>query len=206
MLVYLISGAIYGFAAGVQPGPLSAYLISQSLKNGWQRTIPAALSPLISDGPIAMLALLALSRVPAELVLALRLLGGAFVLYLAADAWRAWRSFPAEGAVSNPSPGHSMIKAALVNLLNPSPYLGWTLVLGPMVLKGWGEAAANGIAVVAGFYATLIASLTAIILVFHTARNLGLSVNRVLIAASAMALAGFGLYQLWAGVSALAAR
>jgi hypothetical protein len=75
-----------------------------------------------------------------------------------------------------------------------------------MVLKGWGEAAANGIAVVAGFYATLIASLTAIILVFHTARNLGLSVNRVLIAASAMALAGFGLYQLWAGVSALAAR
>ena len=52
MLLYLILGFALAFAAAVQPGPIQAYLVTQALSHGWRRTLPAAFSPLVSDGPI----------------------------------------------------------------------------------------------------------------------------------------------------------
>jgi threonine/homoserine/homoserine lactone efflux protein len=52
------------------------------LKNGWRHTLPAALAPLLSDIPIAIVILFILSRIPAWMVHALRLTGGFFLLYL----------------------------------------------------------------------------------------------------------------------------
>ena len=180
--------------------------MAQTVTHGWRRTLPAALSPLLSDGPVALLALLALSRVPPALVQWLRILGGAFVLYLAVGAWRAWRRFaPTAGAPAG-SARRGVLKAAAVNLLNPGPWLGWTLVLGPLVLKGWGESAARGLAVVIGFYLALVSTLAAIILLAHGAGRVGPGVNRALVGLSAAALTGFGAYQLWLGAGALAAR
>ena len=57
MIAYLILGMTYAFAAAVEPGPLQTYLISQTLSHGWRRTLPAAFSPLISDGPVIALVL-----------------------------------------------------------------------------------------------------------------------------------------------------
>ena len=64
MLGYLILGITYAFTAAVQPGPFQTYLISQTLSNGWRSTLPAAIAPLLSDGPIIILVLLVLSRMP----------------------------------------------------------------------------------------------------------------------------------------------
>jgi threonine/homoserine/homoserine lactone efflux protein len=90
---YLTYGIAFGFSAAVQPGPLLTYIISQTLKNGWRRTLPAALAPLISDIPIAIVILFILSQVPAWLVQALHLAGGFFLLYLAYGAYKTWRNF-----------------------------------------------------------------------------------------------------------------
>jgi threonine/homoserine/homoserine lactone efflux protein len=65
MWIYLLQGMGFGLAAASQPGPFQTYLISQSLARGWKHTLPAALAPLISDGPIIALCLLVLSQVPA---------------------------------------------------------------------------------------------------------------------------------------------
>jgi hypothetical protein len=54
-----------------------------------------------------------------------------------------------------------------------------------------------------GFYATLVVSLIGTIILFSTARNLGPRVSRVLIGISAIALACFGVYELWSGIAAL---
>ncbi|MDP2884326.1 MAG: hypothetical protein Q8P51_04810 [Ignavibacteria bacterium] len=64
MLIYLIQGATLGLAAAVQPGPYQTYFMSQALNYGWRRALPAALAPLISDGPIILLTLLVLSQMP----------------------------------------------------------------------------------------------------------------------------------------------
>ena len=200
MAEYLLFGLTYGFAAAVQPGPFTAYLISRALTQGWRRTLPAIFAPLLSDGPIAVLVLLVLTRTPAGLVQWLHLLGGAFVLYLAYGAWRAWRDYDAPAATPARTE-RSFLEAATVNLLNPNAYLGWSLVLGPRLLEGWHETPAHGIAVVASFYATMLAGFAGIVLLFHLSRGAGPRITRVLVGASALALAGFGAYQLWLGTA-----
>jgi hypothetical protein len=59
----------------------------------------------------------------------------------------------------------------------------------------------HGIAFLAGFYGTVIAGMSGIILIFGTARRLGPKVSRALLGISAAALAGFGVYQLWLAIS-----
>jgi threonine/homoserine/homoserine lactone efflux protein len=206
MGAYLLFGATFAFAAAVQPGPLQTYLISQALAKGWRHTLPAALSPLLSDGPVILLVLLVLSRLPARFEHVLRLAGAVFLFYLAASAFKTWRDYHGAEDAAAGSAGQSLFRAAVVNLLNPNPYLGWSLVLGPLLLKGWREAPANGIALVAGFYGTMVLSLAGIIMLFAGARGLGPRVGRALVGASAVTLACFGVYQLWSGVSGLLAR
>jgi len=202
MLVYLIQGIGYGFAAAAQPGPFQTFLISQSLQHGWRRTLPAALAPLLTDGPIILLVLLLLSQVPDWFQRCLHLAGGLFMLVLARSAFLGWQRFNPAGATNPPPGGGSLFRAATVNLLNPGPYLYWSLVTGPILLAGWLATSANGIGFLAGFYLAMLATLGIIILVFATARHLGPRVNRALLGLSALALAGFGVYQIWLAVGA----
>ena len=206
MIVYLILGITYAFAAAVQPGPFQAYLISQTLAIGWRRTIPAAFAPLLSDGPIIVLVLLVLSRMPPWLVQVLQGAGGVFLLYLSVGAFKTWRDFGAKRAVQVQAIQQTVLKAALVNLLNPSPYLGWSLVMGPLLLKGWRETPIDGIALLVGFYITLILVTLGIMLLFAADGNLGSRVTRVLVGISAIALTCFGLYELWLATSARLSR
>jgi threonine/homoserine/homoserine lactone efflux protein len=200
MWIYILQGVGLGFSAAVLPGPFMAYLISQTLSRGWKRALPAALAPLISDGPIIALCLLVLSQVPAWFERALHFAGGAFILYLAYGAFRAWRDFdPSIIPAADTGLQGSVFKAALMNTLSPGPYIYWTLVTGPILIRGWRETPVYGIGFLAGFYVTIILSLAAIILVFGLARQLGPNVNRALIGVSALALFFFGFYQLWLG-------
>jgi threonine/homoserine/homoserine lactone efflux protein len=201
MWAYLIQGMGYGFAAAVQPGPFQTYLISQTLRNGWQRTLPAALAPLISDGPIIILTLVVLSHVPEWFQRFLYIAGGLFILYLAYSAFVAWRNFDKAGVVTYSASRQSAVRAAMMNALSPGPYIYWSLVTGPILLAGWRKAPVNGVGFLVSFYATVVLSLIAIIVVFGTARRLGPKVNRVLIGVSSIALAGFGLYQLGLGLA-----
>jgi len=200
MLIYALQGVGYGFAAAVQPGPLQTYLISQTLKNGRRRTLPAALAPLISDGLILAVVLLVLSRVPGWFTRFLYIAGGCFVLYLAVGAFRAWRGFEATSSVAVESSQQSVFKAAMTNALNPGPYLYWSLVTGPVLLAGWRETPINGIGFLMGFYIAIVSTLAGTILLFGTAGQFGSKVNRALLGVSASALACFGLYQLWRGL------
>jgi len=200
MWLYIIQGIGYGFAAAVQPGPFQTYIISQTLTRGWKRTLPAALAPLISDGPIIALCLLVLSQIPLWFQKVLYIAGGIFILYLAYGAYKSWKNFDPKISFVESKPQQSALKAALTNALSPSPYIYWSLVTGPILMRGWRETPFHGIGFLAGFYITIVSSLIAIILVFGTAQKLGPKVNRILLGISAMALFCFGIYQLWQGI------
>jgi threonine/homoserine/homoserine lactone efflux protein len=201
MWLYIVQGIGYGFAAAVQPGPLQTYLISQSLTKGWRKALPAAFAPLISDGPIILICLLLLSQVPEWFQKFLYIVSGLFILYLAYGAYKAWKNFDPNLPSPESNTQQSVLKAALMNILNPNPYIFWTLVTGPILINAWREAPRYGIAFLAGFYITLISGFSAIILLFGVARELGPKVNRVLIGISAITLSRFGLCQLWLGIS-----
>lgn len=200
LLEYIIFGGGYAFASAIQPGPLQAFLLSQVAQNGWKRTLPASLSPLLSDGPIALLVLLVLKRLPEQMSWVLQVAGGLFLLYLAAATYRQWKGQPG-GTANEGSAPRTLLQAAAVNILNPNPYLGWSLVLGPEVLKAWRHSPVNAMALITAFYATMITSLAVIILLFSTTRFLGPRGRRALVLVSAVALAALGLYLLMLGAS-----
>ena len=121
MLTYALLGATFAFAAVAQPGPLQAYLIAQAANHGWKRTLPAAPSPLLSDGPIIVVAVLVLSRLPEWFAQWLRLAGGMFVLYLALGAFRTWLAWDRRAEVQVPSGSQTLLKATVVNLTESKP-------------------------------------------------------------------------------------
>jgi threonine/homoserine/homoserine lactone efflux protein len=199
MLSYFIQGVTYGFAAAVQPGPLMIYLISQTLSNGWRRTLPAVFAPLITDGPIIALVLLVLSRIPFQMIQILQVAGGFFVLYLAAGALKAWMKFDMKSVLPQSSQ-QNLFRAVLINVLSPGPYLFWSLVLGPIFLTGWRDSPANGIGLLVGFYSAFITSMAITVLLFAITKRLGSKVSRALIGISALGLVGMGFYQIWVGL------
>ena len=201
MWFYIIQGIGYGFSAAVIPGPFQTFIISQALTRGWKKVISAALAPLITDGPIIVLCLFVLNQVPIWFERVLYIAGGLFILYLAFGAHKAWKDFNANLSTMEAGTGQSLSRAVLMNFLSPGPYIYWSLVTGPILLKGWRETSSYGIGFLAGFYVTIVSGLVGIILLFGLARELGPKVNRALIGISAVALFCFGLYQLWLGIT-----
>jgi threonine/homoserine/homoserine lactone efflux protein len=201
MLTYLLQGLMLGFTAGAQPGPFQTYIISQTMRNGWRRTLIAAFAPLISDAPIILLCLFVLTRVPEWFQHILYMAGGFFILYLAWGAFKLWRNFTVlESAPPEASP-KSLFKAATMNVLSPGPYIFWSLVSGPILLRAWQEAPVNGLGFLFGFYFAMIGMNVLVIMLFGIAARTGDLVRRTMIGISALALTGFGLYQLWMGFS-----
>ena len=200
VLNYLIFGITYAFAAAVQPGPLQTYIISQTIKRGWRKTLPTAFAPVVSDGPILILVLFLLSTIPDNFIIVLRIGGGIFLLYLGLRAFKSWREFDEDETISDESNKHTLLSAVFVNLLNPAPYLGWSLIMGPLFLEGWRIAPINGITLILGFYVTMIITLVGIIILFGFARELGPKVSKILLGLSSIALFIFGFYQLAQGI------
>jgi threonine/homoserine/homoserine lactone efflux protein len=198
VLVYLLQGAAFGFAAAVQPGPFQTYLIAHALRVGWRRALPAALAPLLSDGPIILLAVFVLSWIPPWVQRVLFVAGGLFAIYLAAGTWRARA---ASTVPTLEAPERGVLKATFTNLLNPGPWVFWTLVTGPILVSAWRQAPLQGLSFLLGFYVVLITTLAGIIILFGTARALGPRITRVLLGLSAVVLFAFGCYQIWRGLS-----
>ncbi len=195
MWLYLLQGIGFGFAAASQPGPFQTYLISQSISQGWRRTLPSALAPLLSDGPIIALCLLVLSQVPVWMEQVLYGVSGVFILYLAWGALRAWHAPPVPGVLEVEA-GLPLGKAVVMNMLSPGPYIFWTLVTGPILVAGWRESPMVGLSFLGGFYLTLVGALAAIVLVFGLAARFGEGIKHAMLGVSAIALLVFGLYQL----------
>ena len=200
MFRYFLIGCGFAFAAGVQPGPLQAFLLSSVVQKGWQRTMPVSFAPLLSDVPIALLALFVLNRIPETTSRILQAAGGIFLVYLAWASYKKWRQRITAESKTNDSAPRTLAQAVTINLLNPNPYLGWSLVLGPSVLAAWHESSTSAVVLIIAFYTTMVIVLACTILLFGTTRFLGSSGRRALILISAVTLAVLGVYQLVASL------
>jgi threonine/homoserine/homoserine lactone efflux protein len=194
MLKHLVLGGGLGLAAGLQPGPMLAFLLARAVTTGWRRTLPACLAPLLSDGPIALVSLLLLSRLPPSFQVVLRAAGGVLLLYFAATSFREWRR--AGGPARAGSTPRTLLQAALVNVFNPNPYLAWSLVIGPAVVAAWRESEVYAVAFVGALYGTMCATMAGFVLVVGTSGLLGPRARRALVLVAAALLAGLGLYLL----------
>jgi threonine/homoserine/homoserine lactone efflux protein len=196
MLVLFLQGAALALPATLQPGPLQAFLASQALTYGWRRTLPAAAAPLATDGFIITVVLLVLTQMPSWLLLGLRVVGGAFLVYLAIEVLRRLKHPPPTEQASGDVGRQSFSRAVVMNLLNPNAYLFWGIIAGPILLDAWRDWPPSGIAFVVGFYLTFVSSLAAFIFVVGSARHVHPRVHQILVVVSGTALGGFGLWQI----------
>jgi len=194
-------GITLGFSAAASPGPFQAFLLSRASRVGVRRALPLALAPLVSDGPIVAVILLALTGMPQGFLRGLEVAGGAFLLWL---AWGALRTAGDTHGQSSRRPegvGGSFLRAAVVNAAGPGPWIFWSTVCGPILIEAWRAAPASGIAFLAGFYLLLVGGNAALVAAFGLAGRVGPRAARGLGFGSAALMAGMGALQLWRGIT-----
>lgn len=203
MLTLITRGVTLGATAGLLPGPLQSYLIQTTLTQGWRKSLPLVLSPLIADIPVILLTTLVLSQVPPELIRAIQILGGLFVLWLARGAWlnfRAGAQIGAGGDVEVVPVRQLLTRAVLVNLLSPGPIIFWATVNGPLLVQGLRESVLHGVAFLVAFYGTFLGVLVGFVGVFNKMRALDPRITRVLLLIITIMLVVFGLSLIGQGL------
>jgi threonine/homoserine/homoserine lactone efflux protein len=208
MIPLLLQGISFGYAAGVTPGPLQIFLITQTLQFGWRHAIWLIFSPLISDGPVVGLILLVLQQASDGFLRAMGLIGGAFVLYIAWGLWQQLRrgdfSFVPAGAEAAPTPASpwaAMRKAVAINALGPGPWLFWGTAMGPIVIAAWRDSRPTAVLFVLGFYATFLLVMATQVLLVQQARRLGPNAIRIALWIGLAALLLFAARLWWNALS-----
>ena len=86
---YLLTGIVVGLAGGFSPGPITTLVIAQSLRYGIREGVKIAVAPILTDAPIAIVAIFVIGRLAdARGALGMiALLGAAFLTYLAYDSF-----------------------------------------------------------------------------------------------------------------------
>ncbi len=191
-----------GLYAAAMPGPLQFFMLSQTLRIGWRRTLPAALAPLVSDGPIMALFLLVLARAPGSFLNGLRIGGGLFILYLAYGAIKTYRAGEETTEQPDEHARQSFFKAGAMNLFNPNVYIFWATIGAPLVLEGFTHSTWQGLSFIIGMYGTMVPAMAGIIVLFGAGGKLKSSTRRYVSGALALLLLGIGLYQIGTGVRA----
>ena len=198
MLSNLLIGISYALSAGLQPGPLQVFFLAKVAENGWRRALPAAFAPLISDGPIALISITLLTTLPESFQNWIQLAGGALLLSF---AWSTFRkrdqAGQSDGEASEVSQPKTIGQAALINLLNPNPYLGWSLVMGPAVLTAWKVGSGQAVVLLLAFYITMISTSMVLIYLMGRALLLGPNAGKSLSTVSALLLVVLGIYFLY---------
>ena len=200
MFFYFVQAATIGFSAAVSPGAFQAYLLAHALQHGLRRTLPTVAAPLISDGPIILIVLLVLTQAPAWLLRGLQIGGGLFLIYLAKGAFDAFRRPVDPTAAPAYSASQSVLKAVLTNALSPGPWLFWSILAGPIVIKAWADSPWQAVSFIVGFYTAMLGTLAALVGVFAVAGRVDPRLTRALNGVAAIVLLLFGIYQLYTGI------
>jgi threonine/homoserine/homoserine lactone efflux protein len=145
-------GLSLGLGAGLAPGPLLALVIRTALQDGAAAGVRVAFSPLVTDVPIILVAVLLAASLPEEALGALGVAGGAFVVWLGIEALREDPA-AAEAAAGAAAPQRDILRGALTNALSPHPWVFWLTVGAPILAQG---EAADAALFLAAFYLLLI--------------------------------------------------
>lgn len=145
-----------GLSAGFAPGPLLALVISETIQHNIKSGVKVACSPIITDLPIIIFAMLILSKLSGfHSVLGLiSILGGFFLMFM------GFKNITTKGVKIDleeirPS---SLAKGVLANILSPHPYLFWLSVGAPILTNAISQNIISALAFILGFYAFLIGS------------------------------------------------
>ena len=168
----LVSAAlILGLGEGIKPGPLNTLVITETLQHDWRAGTKVALSPLITDAPIITISAwmwsqaTSLTGVEAILYFA----GAAFLIWLGIDGLRS--ASPTFDDIESPQEEHSLRRGVITNILNPNPWMFWTLAGAPFMVAAWHQSPWMPFAFVIPFLSVLIGVKILIAVTFHRSKD-----------------------------------
>ena len=149
----MMSGVVFGLAAGLAPGPLLALVLAQSVRYGAMEGSKVAVAPLITDPPLIALSVLVFTSLASTdiVVGVVALTGAALLAYLAFDSVTVSEADRSHGIGAG-----SVWKGVSANLLNPHPYLFWIAVGAPTLVKASAVGRVAVLAFLAGMYGSLV--------------------------------------------------
>ena len=156
-----VLGLVLGLAAGVSPGPLLTLVFTSTLERGFGAGLRVALGPRLSDAPIVLLAVVVLKELPTVWLALLGTVGGCVVIGLGVLTLGRTRALEVPDV---PSAGThlDLAKGAVINFLNPHPWIFWITVQGPIVIQSWRREPIAAVAFVFSFYLAIVGSKIAI--------------------------------------------
>lgn len=181
-------------------------MIRTTLEGGFGAGARVAVGPLLTDVPIIAVAVVLATALPEEGLAALGVAGGLFLGWLGAEALRE-EPAPVEAAAGGAVSGGrqaagSLRRGAVVNLLNPHPWVFWIAVGVPILGDG---SIAEGAAFLIPFYIMLVGSKLLVAAVLGAGRERllrgkayvrALRTSGVLLIAAGVVLAVEGIRQL----------
>jgi threonine/homoserine/homoserine lactone efflux protein len=172
------------------------------LESGFAGGLRVALSPLLTDVPIILISVLLIDLLPPGALRWVGIAGGLVITWLAVEILRSARTATLpDTAAGKARPGRHLWRGALVNALNPHPYLFWATVGAPALVRGWQMSLWHVLAFLLPFYVLLIGSkLLVAWLVNRQAGSLSLTWYRRVLAACGLLLlfmAGWLMWQAW---------
>jgi threonine/homoserine/homoserine lactone efflux protein len=201
MLNLISQGISLGFSAGAMPGPLQSYLITTTLANGWRKSIIVILSPLITDGPIILLAVVLLKQLPPQLIRLIQVVGGLYLLWIAYGAWRRFRSGITLDITPQPQ-SRTLSQGLMMNWLSPGPYIFWGTINGPLLIGALQLSIWHGVAFMLAFYGTFLGILALYVVVFDRLRRLDERFTRAIFLVTLVVLVVFGISLVLQGLVA----
>ena len=148
------AGTVFGLSGGFSPGPLLVLVISETLRHGLRVGIMVAITPLLPDFPVMLVAILLLNQLTHfDLLLGgISLAGAVFLLRIGWLSLKTAPIIPGEGEVRP----HSIGTRMMTNYLNPSMYLFWFTVGAPFLVRSSRTEFWPGIIFTLSFYVSII--------------------------------------------------
>jgi threonine/homoserine/homoserine lactone efflux protein len=192
----LLVGTMFGLSAGFSPGPLMTLVITQTIQHNAREGVLVAAAPIVTDVPIILLSFFILNKVSTlgPMLGIIASVGGLYVLYL---SYETIKTAPVRVETSSIQP-RSLRKGVLVNALNPHPYLFWTTVGVPFILKAHQNDSIAPWLFIFSFYCFLLGSKVFTALVIGRFRHfLEGRIYLYLMRALGAILFGFAVFLLW---------
>ncbi len=189
----LLLGIGLGLSAGISPGPLQALVVTSTLRSGFGAGVRVAIAPLLTDTPIVAASVFVISSVPETWVRGIAIAGGLAIIVM--GGWEILNARSHARRTEEVGPSRDMLKGAIVNLLNPHPWIFWIGVGAPTLVTAWRDTPGRGLAFLIGFYTFIVAAKVAIAAVVAAGgTRLSTEARYWLLVAGGALLIGFGTF------------
>ena len=198
----MLKGCLFGFSAGISPGPLTVLVIHSTLRSGIGAGVRIAIAPAMTDIPILAGAIV-LNQATADSAIFITLvsfIGAGFLFKLGISSWNEKLQIDRESLERKPQKG--VLDGIIANFLNPHPYLFWMTVGAPLILRQSSHPIAGAALFMSSFLVVMISMKLMLAGIASRFRPL-LNGNgyRVLARGSSIALVGFAIHFMMTGLT-----